>query len=81
MNVRCEKTDEANEIGEWLMGEFWGLVPSSVISRVLNASRRDLEGRIAAEEFGEMLHALSRFRIQRLLAEERQGKIMIPRSR
>lgn len=81
MNVRCEKTDEVSEIGEWLTGEFWGLLPSSVINRVLNASRRDLEGRIAAEEFGEMLHALSRFRLRRMLAEEKQGKIRIPRSR
>ncbi|OKA05171.1 hypothetical protein ATP06_0227375 [Amycolatopsis regifaucium] len=69
MTTQC--TDEIGEIGVWLMGEFGGRVPAAVISRVLNASRRDLEGRIDPEELGEMFHTLCRFRLRRIVASDR----------
>ncbi len=78
MTVQSMRTDEVGEVGVWLMGEFGGRLPTSVISRVLNASRRDLEGRIDAEELAEMFHALSRFRLQRIVAEDDRTRIRIP---
>ncbi|OXM48140.1 hypothetical protein CFP71_33445 [Amycolatopsis thailandensis] len=81
MTAQRTITEEIGEIGVWLMGEFGGRVPAAVISRVLNASRRDLEGRIDPEALGEMFHALCRFRLQRILAEDQRITIRIPRSR
>lgn len=78
MTVQSKTTDEIGEIGVWLTGEFGGRLPATMISRVLNASRRDLEGRIDTEELAEMFHALCRFRLQRILAAEEQTKITIP---
>ncbi|WP_181772126.1 hypothetical protein [Amycolatopsis pittospori] len=79
MTAQGSATDEIGEIGVWVMGEFGGRLPASVISRVLNASRRDLEGRIDAEELAEMFHALCRFRLQRLVAADERTKITIRR--
>ncbi|MEV6909776.1 hypothetical protein [Amycolatopsis sp. NPDC051071] len=79
MTAQGAITDEIGEIGVWLMGEFGGRLPGAVISRVLNASRRDLEGRIDAEELPEMFHTLCRFRLQRILAADEQTKITIRR--
>ncbi|WP_255632593.1 hypothetical protein [Amycolatopsis sp. TNS106] len=74
-------TDEIGEIGVWLMGEFGGRVPSAVISRVLNASKRDLEGRIDPEELGEMFYALCRFRLQRIVDADDRITVRIPDAR
>ncbi|MBB5849965.1 hypothetical protein ACFQ05_22450 [Amycolatopsis umgeniensis] len=81
MTAQRTITDEIGEIGVWLMGEFGGRVPASVISRVLNASRRDLEGRIDPEELGEMFYTLCRFRLQRILAADQRITIKIPDAR
>ncbi|MFJ8915469.1 hypothetical protein [Amycolatopsis sp. NPDC102389] len=78
MTAQRTITDEIGEIGVWLTGEFGGRVPAAVISRVLNASKRDLEGRIDPEELGEMFHALCRFRLQRFLATDDRITVRIP---
>ncbi|MFD5244211.1 hypothetical protein ACFWIW_06695 [Amycolatopsis sp. NPDC058340] len=81
MTAQRTITDEIGEIGVWLMGEFGGRLPANVISRVLNASKRDLEGRIDPEELGEMFHALCRFRLQRILASDERITVKIPGAR
>ncbi|RSN19557.1 hypothetical protein DMC63_15310 [Streptomyces sp. WAC 05977] len=78
MTAQRTITDEIGEIGVWLMGEFGGRVPAAVISRVLNASKRDLEGRIDPEELGEMFYALCRFRLQRIVAADERITVKIP---
>ncbi|MFI9450600.1 hypothetical protein [Amycolatopsis sp. NPDC052450] len=70
--------DEIGEIGVWLTGEFGGRVPSTMISRVLNASKRDLEGRIDPEELGEMFYTLCRFRLQRIVAGDQRITVRVP---
>ncbi|MEU3627610.1 hypothetical protein BS329_39585 [Amycolatopsis coloradensis] len=81
MTAQSTITDEIGEIGVWLMGEFGGRVSTAVISRVLNASRRDLEGRIDPEELGEMFHTLCRFRLQRIVASDERITIKVPGTR
>ncbi|ANN17828.1 hypothetical protein SD37_20700 [Amycolatopsis orientalis] len=81
MTAQGTITDEIGEIGVWLMGEFGGRVPAALISRVLNASRRDLEGRIDPEELGEMFHTLCRFRLQRIVAADQRITVRIPGAR
>ncbi len=78
MTAQGAITDEIGEIDVWLMGEFGGRLPAAVIGRVLNASRRDLDGRIAAEELPEMFHTLCRFRLQRILAADDRIELRLP---
>ncbi|MEV6897339.1 hypothetical protein [Amycolatopsis sp. NPDC051372] len=75
MTVQCH--DAVEEVGVWLTGEFSGRVPATTVADVVRATRRDLEGRIATEELGEMLHRMARARLQRMLSAD--GRI--PRSR
>ncbi|HET6289018.1 MAG TPA: hypothetical protein VFG15_20015 [Amycolatopsis sp.] len=79
MTAQRTITDEIGEIGVWLTGEFDGRVPTTVISRVLNASKRDLEGRIDPEESGEMFYTLCRFRLLRIVRADQQITVKIPR--
>ncbi|SEO63819.1 hypothetical protein [Amycolatopsis saalfeldensis] len=65
--------DAVAEVGLWLTGEFSGRLPASAVAEVLRVTRRDLEGRIAPEDLGEMLHRMSRTRLQRLLANDVRG--------
>lgn len=58
MTVQCH--DAVEEVGVWLTGEFSGRVPATTVADVVRATRRDLEGRIATEELGEMLHRMAR---------------------
>ncbi|WP_328604266.1 hypothetical protein OG943_29940 [Amycolatopsis sp. NBC_00345] len=69
--------DTVGEVGLWLTGEFSGRLPASAVAEVVRVTRRDLEGRIAPEDLGEMLHRMSRTRLQRMLAND----VRIPRTR
>ncbi|MET7989731.1 hypothetical protein ABZU76_02365 [Amycolatopsis sp. NPDC005232] len=75
MTVQCH--DAVEEVGVWLTGEFSGRVSATTVADVVRATRRDLEGRIATEELGEMLHRMARARLQRMLTAGDR----IPRSR
>ncbi|MDT8911440.1 hypothetical protein [Amycolatopsis sp. PS_44_ISF1] len=79
MTVRShhDVEDAVGEVGLWLTGEFSGRLAASAVAAVVRVTRRDLEGRIAPEDLGEMLHRMSRTRLQRLLANE----VRIPRRR
>ena len=69
--------DTVDEVGLWLTGEFSGRLPASAVTEVVRVTRRDLEGRIAPEDLGEMLHRMSRTRLLRMLAND----IRVPRAR
>src|SRR5205823_13920318 len=61
-----------------LAGEFTGRLPYEVIDRVIRRTWQDVDGRIATEELGEMLHRLARSRLYRILDG---NVIQIPQSR
>lgn len=73
--------DIIDEVGVWLAGEFAGRLPAAEIDRVVQVTRIDLEGSIASEELGEMLHRLGRARLQRILQLTPAAKLRIPRAR
>ncbi|MCR6487190.1 hypothetical protein M8542_30610 [Amycolatopsis sp. OK19-0408] len=73
--------DVVDEVGVWLAGEFAGRLPAAEIDHVVRATRIDLESSIAPEELGEMLHRLSRARLQRILQLTPATKLRIPRAR
>ncbi len=80
MTVMSHPTESVvEEVGTWLAGEFSGRLPGAVIDRVIQTTRRDLDGRIAPEELAEMLHRLGRSRLNRML--ETPSEARIPRSR
>jgi hypothetical protein len=82
MTVRSHRADDVvEEVGVWLAGEFAGRLPASEIDRVVRATRLDLEGSIAPEELGEMLHRLGRARLQRLLQAAPAAQVKIPQAR
>ncbi|MFI5610681.1 hypothetical protein [Amycolatopsis sp. NPDC051903] len=78
MTVHCHRgvEDAVGAVTEWLTGEFSGRLPATAVAHVVRATRADLEGRIAPEELGEMLHRMARARLQRMLTGGR-----IPHSR
>jgi hypothetical protein len=73
--------DAVDEVGRWLTGEFSGRLPAPAVAQVVRVTRRDLEGRIAPEDLGEMLHRMSRTRLQRMLANDLRVPGARPRSR
>ncbi|WP_439383647.1 hypothetical protein [Amycolatopsis lexingtonensis] len=82
MTVRSHRADDVvDEVGVWLAGEFAGRLPASEIDRVVKVTRVDLEGSIASEELGEMLHRLGRARLQRILQFAPAAQVRIPQAR
>ncbi|MEV6827373.1 hypothetical protein [Amycolatopsis sp. NPDC051102] len=82
MTVRSHRADDVvDEVGVWLAGEFAGRLPASEIDRVVRTTRIDLEESIAPEELGEMLHRLSRARLQRILHVAPATQVRIPQAR
>ncbi|WP_410572805.1 hypothetical protein [Amycolatopsis sp. cmx-4-61] len=82
MTVRSHRADDVvDEVGVWLAGEFAGRLPASEIDRVVRTTRLDLEGSIAPEELGEMLHRLGRARLQRILNLAPATQVKIPQAR
>ncbi|WP_370968652.1 hypothetical protein [Amycolatopsis sp. cg9] len=82
MTVRSHRADDVvDEVGVWLAGEFAGRLPASEIDRVVKVTRVDLEGSIASEELGEMLHRLGRARLQRILQLAPAARVRIPQAR
>ncbi|WP_290050386.1 hypothetical protein [Amycolatopsis solani] len=82
MTVRSHRADDVvDEVGVWLAGEFAGRLPASEIDRVVKVTRVDLEGSIAREELGEMLHRLSRARLQRIVQLAPAARVRIPHAR
>ena len=82
MTVRSQPgEDVVEEVGIWLAGEFSGRLPADVIDRVVRWTREDVDGRIAPEELGEMMHRLGRARLYRILENGLDGEVRIPRSR
>ncbi|MGK3201251.1 hypothetical protein [Amycolatopsis sp. MEPSY49] len=82
MTVRSHRADDVvNEVGVWLAGEFAGRLPAGEIDRVVKLTRLDLEGSIASEELGEMLHRLGRARLQRILELAPATRVRIPQAR
>lgn len=73
--------DAVGEVGLWLTGEFSGRLPAAAVAEVVRMTRRDLEGRIAPEDLAEMLHRMSRIRLQRMLASDVRIPGARPRSR
>jgi hypothetical protein len=63
------------ETAEWLAGEFSGRLPAPLVAGVVHATRADLDGRIAAEDLGEMLYRIARARLTRMVGDR------IPHSR
>ncbi|GAB3134184.1 hypothetical protein [Amycolatopsis sp. NPDC004378] len=80
MTVRSRPADVVDEVGVWLAGEFAGRLPAAEIDRVVKLTRLDLEGSIAPEELGEMLHRLGRARLQRIL-QTPAVRVRIPQAR
>ena len=82
MTVRSHRADDVvDEVGVWLAGEFAGRLPAAEIDRVVKVTRLDLEGSIAPEELGEMLHRLGRARLQRILQVFPAAEVRIPQAR
>ena len=82
MTVRSHRADDVvDEVGVWLAGEFAGRLPASEIDRVVRTTLGDLEGSIAPEELGEMLHRLGRARLQRILLLAPATQVKIPQAR
>jgi len=82
MTVLSHRADDVvDEVGVWLAGEFAGRLAASEIERVVRMTRLDLEGSIAREELGEMLHRLGRARLQRILQPTLTAKMRIPQAR
>jgi hypothetical protein len=82
MTVRSRPADDVvEEVGVWLAGEFVGRLPAAEIDRVVKVTRLDLESSIAPEELGEMLHRLSRARLQRILQLVPAANVRIPQAR
>ncbi|WP_410675556.1 hypothetical protein [Amycolatopsis sp. cmx-4-68] len=73
--------DVVDEVGVWLAGEFAGRLPAAEIDRVVKVTRLDLQSSIAPEELGEMLHRLSRVRLQRILQLAPAAQVRIPQAR
>ncbi|HKN56640.1 MAG TPA: hypothetical protein VJX66_29395 [Amycolatopsis sp.] len=79
MTVRSQRSGGViDEVSVWLAGEFTGRLPYEVIDRVIRRTWQDVDGRIATEELGEMLHRLARSRLYRILDG---NEIQIPQSR
>ena len=82
MTVRSHRADDVvDEVWGGLAGECAGRLPASEIDRVVRTTRIDLEGSIAPEELGEMLHRLGRARLQRILHLAPAMQVRIPQAR
>ncbi|WP_116202124.1 hypothetical protein [Amycolatopsis circi] len=76
MTVRSRVADE---VTTWLTGEFAGRVPAEAVKVVVRATGRDLDGRVVADDRGDLLYRVARGRLVRMLAAPDEPRI--PRSR
>ena len=76
MTVRSRVADE---VTTWLTGEFAGRVPAEAVELVVRAAARDLDGRVVADDRGDLLYRVARARLMRMLAKPDEPRI--PRSR